>query len=204
VVNCHGYSQTCFLNPSFSQLCASFMVEKLSNTLLNRLSTEEFRTAPKIKVSVLLDNVRSMHNVGSILRTCDAFRIHEVILCGITGTPPHREITKTALGADRSLNWRYAQNAALELTNLKQQGCRLYAVEQTQQSIPLHTFELPSAHAVYIFGNEIDGVQADVLEICDQCIEIPQAGTKHSLNVSVAAGIVLWHCAAPLLQHLPS
>lgn len=180
------------------------MVEKLSNTLLNRLSTDDFKAVPKVQVSVLLDNVRSMHNVGSILRTCDAFRISEVILCGITGTPPHREIAKTALGADRSVNWRYAADAATALRELKEQGAQLFAVEQTKESVSLESFLPPSAHCVYIFGNEIDGVSTDVLEICDVCIEIPQAGTKHSLNVSVAAGIVLWHCAAPFLRHLPS
>jgi len=178
-------------------------MRQLTAPELHRLSPLDFKNSEKLPVSLLLENVRSMHNVGSILRTCDAFRISEVILCGITGTPPHREIAKTALGADRSVNWRYAADAATALKELKVQGAQLFAVEQTRESISLESFSPPSAHCVYIFGNEIDGVSTDVLEICDVCIEIPQAGTKHSLNVSVAAGIILWHCAAPSLRQLP-
>lgn len=169
---------------------------------LGRMSAEEYRLAGKLPFVVVLDNVRSMHNTGSVFRTCDAFRSTGIWLCGITGCPPHREITKTALGADRTVPWSYEKDTMQAVINLKSRGYTVLAVEQTKNATTLNSFLMPETPVAFIFGNEIDGVRADVLEICDACIEIPQAGTKHSLNVSVAAGIVLWQYAAPLLSSL--
>lgn len=169
---------------------------------LNRLSTADFHRAAKLPLVVVLDNIRSMHNVGSFFRTADAFRCEKIVLCGITAQPPHRDITKTALGADRSVSWEYYADALSAIDDLKQLGYAIIGVEQTTHSIPLQQFLLPENPIAIIFGNEIDGIQSEVLELCNACIEIPQAGTKHSLNVSVAAGIVLWHLCAPHLSSL--
>ncbi len=168
-------------------------MRKLKITELNRLSAEEFKSAPKNRVVAVLDNVRSLHNVGSVFRTADAFCMEAVYLCGITATPPHNEIHKTALGAEDSMQWHYFENTEDAMLKLKSEGYTLIAIEQVEQSIILTDFE-PDATQKYalVFGNEVKGVQQGVINLCDFCLEIPQYGTKHSLNVSVSAGIVLW------------
>ena len=166
---------------------------KLKLEELNRLSVEEFRTAEKIPLTVVLDNVRSQHNIGSVFRTCDAFRVEEILLCGITATPPNAEIHKTALGAEDSVQWRYLDETLTAVRQLQDSGYTVYSVEQAEKSLSLATMELQrdKKYAV-ILGHEVHGVQQPVVDACDGCIELPQFGTKHSLNVSVAAGIVIW------------
>jgi tRNA G18 (ribose-2'-O)-methylase SpoU len=166
---------------------------KLKLEELNRLSVEEFRTAEKIPLTVVLDNVRSQHNIGSVFRTSDAFRVEEILLCGITATPPNAEIHKTALGAEDSVQWRYLDETLTAVRQLQDSGYTVYSVEQAEKSLSLETMELQrdKKYAV-ILGHEVHGVQQPVVDACDGCIEIPQFGTKHSLNVSVAAGIVIW------------
>lgn len=160
---------------------------------LNRLSVTDFRTSEKEPVIVVLDNVRSMHNIGSVFRTADAFRIKAIYLCGITATPPNREIHKTALGATESVQWKYFNNTGDAVKELKKSGYLIAAVEQTDSSLSLKDFSYKRGeNLALVFGNEIHGVDDNVLEMCDFSIEIPQSGTKHSLNISVAAGIVLW------------
>ena len=168
-------------------------MKKLKLDELGRLSVDEFKESKKLPVCILLDNVRSLHNVGSTFRTADAFKIEKVILTGITGTPPHREIQKTALGSTESVSWEYAENAALAVQNLKAVGYKIVAIEQTNESKPLQEFE-PKHTEKYclVFGNEVDGVSDEVIELCDLALEIPQGGTKHSLNISVCVGIVTW------------
>jgi 23S rRNA (guanosine2251-2'-O)-methyltransferase len=169
------------------------MFRKLSMHQLNRLTIYQYRKSDKSPVCIVLDNVRSMNNVGSMFRSADCFGIEKVWLCGITATPPHRDIHKTALGAEESMEWSYHDNTAELCRNLKDQGYTLVAVEQVEGSVGLDEFLLKKDHKyAIIFGNEVDGVHEDVLAICDACIEIPQYGTKHSFNVSVCAGIVLW------------
>jgi 23S rRNA (guanosine2251-2'-O)-methyltransferase len=168
-------------------------MKKLKLDELNRLSVDEFRQTEKLTVSILLDNVRSLHNVGSAFRTADAFRMEKIYLSGITGTPPHREIEKTALGATESVAWEYNEKPEAIAQDLKLKGYRIIAVEQTTESRPLQNFEFsPNEKICLVFGNEIHGVSDPVIEFCDAAIEIPQAGTKHSLNISVCVGIVLW------------
>ena len=195
-------TKSCFLVITL-HICSPIRMRKLRLQELNRLSTEDFRQASKLPMVVVLDNIRSMHNVGSFFRTTDAFRCEKLVLCGITAQPPHRDITKTALGADRSVLWEYFADTQAAVFELKKQGYFIIGVEQTTQSVPLQDFSMPEKPIAVIFGNEIDGLQSEVLELCNVCIEIPQAGTKHSLNVSVAAGIVLWHFCAPHLSSLP-
>jgi len=168
-------------------------MRKLKMSELNRLSVEEFKTASKLPVVTVLDNIRSQNNIGSIFRTADAFRCQAIYLCGITATPPHREIQKTALGATDSVYWKYYPDTLEAIKELKNAKFKIYAVEQTDNSIPIDTFEpdFMSGIAV-IFGNEVSGIDDQVLMQVDCCIEIPQSGTKHSLNISIAAGIVLW------------
>jgi len=141
---------------------------------------------------VILDNIRSMGNVGSIFRTCDAFTVEKLYLCGITATPPHKDITKTALGATETVEWEYAENVVDLVKNLKKNNIKIYLVEQTDISVLLHQFQFPGEKIALILGNEVFGVAEDLLPLCDGAIEIPQQGTKHSLNVTIAAGIVLW------------
>jgi tRNA G18 (ribose-2'-O)-methylase SpoU len=171
---------------------------------MERLTVEEFRAAPKMPLTVVLDDVRSMHNVGSVLRTADAFRVEEVVLCGITGQPPHAEIHKTALGAEDSVNWRYESTALSAVTRLRAQGVTVLSVEQAEGSTMLPSFqpERGKRYAV-VLGNEVKGVHQEVIDCSDACLEIPQEGTKHSLNVSVTAGIVIWHFAQTLLLGQP-
>jgi tRNA G18 (ribose-2'-O)-methylase SpoU len=168
-------------------------MKKLRNEELNRKTVEEFRKAGKNPVMVVLDNVRSLNNIGSIFRTCDAFLLEGICLCGITATPPHREISKTALGATESVEWKYYEHTADAVLELHNLGYRVFAVEQTVHSCALHDFIVePGERYALIFGHEINGVDQEVVNLCDGAIEIPQHGTKHSLNIAVSVGIVLW------------
>ena len=168
-------------------------MRKLRVTEMNRLTVDEFKAADKLPLIVVLDDVRSMYNVGSVLRSCDAFRVEEVLLCGITAVPPHPEIHKTALGAEDSVSWRHYGSAMDAVVELKSRGVRVMAVEQCEGSTMLNEFtpEEGRRYAV-VLGNEVKGVRQEVVDACDGCLEIPQFGTKHSLNVSVTAGIVVW------------
>ncbi len=170
------------------------MHTKLTIEQLNRLTVEDYKTAQKTPITVVLDNVRSLNNIGSVFRTCDAFRIEKIILCGNSGTPPNAEIHKTALGAEDSVDWRYYEDTLQAVKELKRKNYVVCAVEQCENSQMLNTFtvEADKKYAL-IFGNEVKGVQQAVVDASDICIEIPQFGTKHSLNVAVTAGIVLWH-----------
>ena len=161
---------------------------------MGRLTVDEFKTAEKLPLTVVLDDVRSLYNVGSVLRSCDAFRVEAVVLCGITATPPHAEIHKTALGAEDSVAWRYCASALEAVEELRRRGVTVMAVEQCEGSTMLDEFR-PEAGRRYavVLGNEVKGVRQEVVDACDGCLEIPQFGTKHSLNVSVTAGIVVWH-----------
>ena len=168
-------------------------MRKLKITELNRLSKEEFKTVEKIPLIVVLDNVRSLHNVGSIFRTSDAFLLEAVYLCGITATPPHPEIHKTALGAEDTVAWSYFEHTTEAVKQLKSTGYAVWAVEQAQGSVSLRDFKWDRTQKLaVVFGNEVKGVEQEVIDLCAGCIEIPQFGTKHSLNVSVAAGVVVW------------
>ncbi len=166
---------------------------KLKITELNRISTEEFKKAEKLPLVVVLDNIRSLHNIGSVFRTSDAFRVECIYLCGITAVPPHPEMHKTALGAEFTVDWKYVDNAVEAVDNLKKDGYTVYSVEQAERSIMLENIKLdPNRKYAVVLGNEVKGVQQEVIDHSDGCIEIPQYGTKHSLNVSVTAGIVIW------------
>ena len=179
-------------NKKSSTFTASFM-KKLKLEELGRVSVAEFKSAKKIPVCLLLDNVRSLHNVGSAFRTADAFSIEKLVLTGITGTPPHREIEKTALGATTSVAWTHQENAADAVAALKSEGWKIVIVEQTNESIPLQTFAAADDEKVcLVFGNEVNGVSDEVIDLADVAVEIPQSGTKHSLNISVCVGIVVW------------
>ncbi len=176
-------------------------MKKLRTIEMERLSVDEFKQADKISLIVVLDDVRSMHNVGSVFRTGDAFRIESIYLCGITSTPPMAEIHKTALGAEDSVNWKYFETAAEAVEALKSEGYEVYSVEQAHGSTKLQSFA-PSIDKKYavILGNEVKGVHQEVIDTSDGCLEIPQFGTKHSMNVSVTAGIIIWHFAKTLLN----
>ena len=168
-------------------------MRKLKVTELNRISVEEFKEADKLPLVVVLDNVRSQYNVGSVFRTSDAFRVDCIYLCGISATPPHQEIHKTALGAEDTVNWEYYKDTKEAIIKLKSEGYYIYSVEQVEGSIMLENLQLDytKKYAV-VLGNEVKGVQQEVVDISDGCIEIPQYGTKHSLNVSTTAGIIIW------------
>lgn len=168
-------------------------MRKLTNEELGRMSVDDFHKAEKTPVVFVLDNVRSLLNVGSVFRTADAFRVEAVFLCGMTGTPPHREIQKTALGATETVRWQHFAETTAAIQQLKGEGYQVYAVEQAEKSIALDQFKVERDQKIaLVFGNEIDGVQQAVINVCDGCIEIPQAGTKHSLNIAVSVGIVGW------------
>jgi 23S rRNA (guanosine2251-2'-O)-methyltransferase len=168
-------------------------LRKLKLDELNRASVDEFKAQRKLPVVVVLDNVRSMHNIGSIFRTADGFAVEQVCLCGITAQPPHREIEKTALGATQSINWSYYADPMQAVEQLRAEGYRIIAIEQAENSIMLNDFHpAPSEKYALIFGNEVNGVSDEVMKNIDACIEIPQFGTKHSFNIVVSAGIVLW------------
>lgn len=176
-------------------------MRKLKLEELNRLDLEQYKQIEKLPVIVILDNIRSLFNVGAIFRTADAFLVSEIHLCGITAKPPHREIHKTALGATESVSWKYFDKAMLSVKSLKEEGYSIFAIEQTDQSIVLEDWDIDTNDKIAIvFGNEVKGVSEPVLEHVDGCIEIPQFGTKHSLNVSVSAGIVVW----TVFSHLKS
>jgi tRNA G18 (ribose-2'-O)-methylase SpoU len=168
-------------------------MRKLRMDELPRKTRTEFQLAEKLPVLLLLENIRSMHNVGSIFRTADAFLAGGICLCGYTPKPPHRDIHKTALGATETVDWTYSENTLQAVRELKSSGYQIVGVEQAAGSIPLQQFNYSVGEKlVLVFGNEVEGVSEPVLELCDSCIEIPQLGMKHSLNVSVAAGMVLW------------
>ena len=168
-------------------------MKKLKNSELNRISIEEFKNSSKTPIKVLLDNIRSAHNVGSIFRSCDAFLIDEIILCGITAKPPNKEIRKTALGSTDSVKWSYFENIKDAILKLKQEKYQIISVEQADKSIELKNFKIQSKKKyAIIFGNEINGVNQKVIDMSDDVVEIPQYGTKHSFNVSVCVGIVIW------------
>jgi len=169
-------------------------MKKLSMDELKRVTPDEFKKTSKIPVIVILDNIRSMNNVGSIFRTCDAFTIEKLYLCGITATPPHKDIAKTALGATESVDWEYAENVVDLVHHLRKNNTKVFLIEQTDRSVFLNQFQFPKEKIAVVFGNEVFGVTEALLPICDGVIEIPQHGTKHSLNVTIAAGIVLWEC----------
>jgi 23S rRNA (guanosine2251-2'-O)-methyltransferase len=167
---------------------------------LPRKSRAQFQEAEKLPVILLLENIRSMHNVGSVFRTADAFLAEAIYLCGFTPRPPHRDIHKTALGATDTVEWKYVENPIDAVYSLKASGYRILGVEQVTDSIPLQHFRLePGDKIVLIFGNEVEGVSEELLSICDGCLEIPQFGMKHSLNVSVSAGMVLWELVRSLV-----
>ena len=169
------------------------MPKKLEMEELNRLSADEFKHAKKFPIVVILDNIRSLSNVGSVFRTSDAFRIESVYLCGITATPPHREIHKTALSATESVDWKYFKTTIEAVNFLKNDGYKIISVEQVENSTKLHDLQVDkNCNCALIFGNEVKGVDNDIIAISDCCVEIPQWGTKHSLNISVSVGIVLW------------
>jgi 23S rRNA (guanosine2251-2'-O)-methyltransferase len=168
-------------------------MKKLTMDEMNRLSNEDFRLAAKMDVTVVLDDVRSMMNIGSVFRTADAFRVSRIILCGITATPPHREMQKTALGATESVDWEYHPSCTALLSKLNSEGATIVAIEQVEGSIMLDDWQInPANHLVLVFGNEVHGVSEEALAHCHMAVEIPQHGTKHSLNISVSAGILLW------------
>ena len=170
-------------------------VKKLVGADLQRLSVSEFKTVTKWPFVVVLDNVRSMNNVGSMMRSSDAFLCQEMILCGITATPPHRDITKTAIGAENSVSWRYQDHTIDAVKDLKLKGFVVYAIEQTSNSVFLQNMVFPYQAVAFVFGNEIDGVDPELISLCDGVIEIPQLGTKHSFNIAVSCGMVLWEYA---------
>ena len=168
-------------------------MRKLKLQELNRLSVEEFKQSDKVPVVLVLDNVRSGLNVGSAFRTADAFALERIVLCGITAQPPHREILKTAIGATESIDWTYENDAAAAVRQLKAEGYQVWAVEQAAGSIPLQAFRVQEGEQyALIFGNEVKGVSEPVMNLVDGALEVPQFGTKHSLNISVCVGVVTW------------
>ncbi len=176
-------------------------MRKLKNNELDRKSVNEFKKSPKIPVTVILDNIRSMNNIGSVFRTSDAFMIEKIMLCGITANPPHNDIRKTALGADESVDWEYFSETKDAVNLLKSENYIIISVEQAEGSVYLQNFKVKkNVKYALIFGNEVKGVQQEIVDISDYCIEIPQEGTKHSLNISVSAGVVLWDFYKKLLK----
>ena len=167
-------------------------MKKLKNKDLQRITLEEFKKAEKTSITIILDNVRSALNVGSIFRTSDAFLIEKIILCGITTTPPNKDIRKSALGATDSVNWEFEKNTIDAISKLKKNGYQIVAIEQANKSTNLNEFNITKKSIAIVLGNEVNGVDENVINICDDVIEIPQFGTKHSLNISVTAGIVIW------------
>ncbi len=171
-------------------------MRKLRITEMNRLNIEGFKAAKKLPLVVVLDDVRSLYNVGSIFRTCDAFRVEALFLCGITASPPHPEIHKTAIGAEDSVIWKYFQTAKIAIKELLNLGYEVLAVEQCQESTMISDFKVEhNKRYAIVLGNEVKGVAQEVIDLCNGCIEIPQFGTKHSMNVSVTSGIVIWKFA---------
>lgn len=168
-------------------------MRKLKNEELDRLDIAEFKQAQKTPIIIVLDNIRSLNNIGSVFRTSDAFLVKKIYLCGITATPPHKDIRKTALGATDSVEWEHRENTLDLIEELKLKGCLTYAIEQAENATMLNNFSVDSSKdQVFVFGNEVKGVSQEVVSNCDGIIEIPQFGTKHSLNISVSAGVVIW------------
>lgn len=168
-------------------------MRKLENSELERKSIEDFKKSEKTPIILILDDVRSLHNIGSVFRTADAFLIEKIYLCGITATPPNKEIHKTALGATETVNWEHNENVLEVITNLKKENVTTLAIEQVESAIFLQNFKIEKDQKyALVFGNEVHGVSQEAVALCDGCIEIPQLGTKHSLNISVSAGIVVW------------
>lgn len=168
-------------------------MRKLKNSELGRLNVEEFKDTAKIPLIVVLDNIRSLNNIGSVFRTSDAFLIEKIYLCGITAQPPHKDIHKTALGATESVAWEYAADTLELVEKLKKEKIKILSIEQAENSTMLQNFQIePNQKYAVVFGNEVKGVQQKVVSASDYCIEIPQLGTKHSLNISVSVGVVLW------------
>jgi 23S rRNA (guanosine2251-2'-O)-methyltransferase len=175
------------------------MNKKLSTVALGRLSEAEFKETEKLRVVILLENIRSMNNIGSVFRSADAFLVEAIFLCGYTALPPHRDIQKTALGATETVKWKHFEKISDAIVELKSNGYKLVAIEQTENSLKLHQTDFRKIGPIaLIFGNEVKGVEQNTIELCDSCLEIEQYGTKHSLNVSVCAGIVLWKIASDL------
>ena len=178
-------------------------MRKLRNIELNRISVSEFKTTEKTPLVVILDNIRSCNNIGSVFRTSDALLVEKIYLCGITATPPNKDIHKTALDAEKSVYWEYYKNTEVAVAELKNEGYKVYAIEQVENSILLPNFQPGKNEKIaIIFGNEVKGVKQTVVDICDGSIEIPQYGTKHSLNISVSAGIVLWDIFQKIRKHI--
>lgn len=174
-------------------------MRKLLMSELDRLSTEDFQAAEKLPVVVILDNVRSGMNVGSVFRTCDAFKIEKICLCGYSTRPPHRDVLKTALGSTESVTWEAFDNVSDCINKIKSEGYKVFSVEQVEGSISLIEFKIQSSVPLaVVFGNEVSGVSTEALDLSDGCIEVPQWGTKHSLNIGVCAGVVLWDFAKQL------
>ena len=168
-------------------------MRKLKNSELGRVNIKEFKEAEKIPIVIILDNIRSLNNIGSVFRTSDAFLVNKIYLCGITAIPPHKDIHKTALGATESVDWEYFENSIDLIAKLKQEKIKIVSIEQADNSTMLQDFEVSKDQKyAIIFGNEVKGVQQEVVSAADICVEIPQYGTKHSLNISVSCGIVLW------------
>tara|TARA_R110000737_G_scaffold84841_4_gene117329 strand:+ start:143 stop:748 length:606 start_codon:yes stop_codon:yes gene_type:complete len=178
-----------------------FFMRKISNDELNRLSVDDFKTTKKFPIAVVLDNVRSMHNVGAAFRTADAFAVKKILPCGITATPPHREIHKTALGSTETVEWKYFPTTTEAIQSLKKEGYKIFVVEQTDEKIFLQDFE-PVADEKYafVFGHEVFGVSDEAVALADAAIEIPQFGTKHSLNITVSLGVVIWDVVSKMLK----
>ena len=167
-------------------------MRKLKNSELGRISSADFKNITKSPIVLVLDNIRSAMNVGSIFRTADAFLIEKIYLCGITAIPPNKELMKTALGANDSVDWEYVGETSAIIKRLKIDNHHIVGVEQTEKATLLNNFEIPNKKIALIFGNEVFGVNQELIDLCDECIEIPQFGTKHSLNISISAGIVIW------------
>lgn len=175
-------------------------MKKLTILEMGRMNVEEFKQAEKMPLVVVLDDVRSMYNVGSVFRTADAFRVSSIYLCGITATPPHAEIHKTALGAEDTVDWKHFDNTMQAVSSLRAEGYKIFSIEQCEGSTMLQNLELnPHTKYAVILGNEVKGVKQEVVDASDACLEIPQFGTKHSLNVSTTAGMVIWEFAKQLM-----
>ncbi len=169
-------------------------MRKLKNSELKRLSNDDFKKADKTPLIVILDNIRSLNNIGSVFRTSDAFLIEKIYLCGITAKPPHKDIHKTALGATDSVDWEYVEDTLTLIKELQKENIQIASIEQADNAIILNEFKsINNRKLAVVFGNEVKGVQQEVVSLSDYCIEIPQFGTKHSLNISVSCGVVLWH-----------
>ncbi|MBN2522387.1 MAG: RNA methyltransferase [Bacteroidales bacterium] len=176
-------------------------MRKLLNEELNRLSLNEYKTAKKLPLVLVLDNVRSRNNIGSIFRTSDAFLVESIALCGITAMPPHKDIHKTALGATESVHWEYFKKTETVIERLREKGYKIYAVEQTEESIMLDRIAIQSGEKyAFVLGHEVRGIQQKIVDLCDLSIEIQQHGTKHSLNVSVCAGILVWEVYKKMMK----